>query len=38
VDETTLTVGEAADEVGLTAYTLRWYERYPEPTIRLLGR
>ncbi|MEO3748275.1 aldo/keto reductase [Plantactinospora sp. B5E13] len=35
-DETTLTVGAAAAEVGLTAYTLRWYEQ--EGLVEPVGR
>ena len=34
--ETTLTVGEAADRVGLTTYTLRWYEQ--EGLVAPVGR
>ncbi|WP_326556813.1 MerR family transcriptional regulator [Micromonospora sp. NBC_01796] len=36
LDETTLTVSEAADRVGLTAYTLRWYEQ--EGLVAPVGR
>ncbi|WP_329102375.1 MerR family transcriptional regulator [Micromonospora sp. NBC_01699] len=36
LDETTLTVSEAADRVGLTAYTLRWYEQ--EGLVSPVGR
>jgi DNA-binding transcriptional MerR regulator len=35
-DETTLTVSEAAEEVGLSAYTLRWYEQ--EGLVSPIGR
>ncbi|MEU4644008.1 MerR family transcriptional regulator [Micromonospora sp. NPDC023814] len=34
--ETTLTVGEAAERVGLTTYTLRWYEQ--EGLVAPVGR
>jgi DNA-binding transcriptional MerR regulator len=36
VDEMTLTVSEAAERVGLTAYTLRWYEQ--EGLVAPVGR
>ncbi|MFI6757760.1 MerR family transcriptional regulator [Micromonospora sp. NPDC050417] len=36
LDDTTLTVGEAAERVGLTAYTLRWYEQ--EGLVSPVGR
>ncbi|GAA2065993.1 MerR family transcriptional regulator [Polymorphospora rubra] len=36
VTERTLTVGEAADRVGLTTYTLRWYEQ--EGLVAPVGR
>lgn len=36
VDETTFTVSEAAERVGLTAYTLRWYEQ--EGLVSPVGR
>jgi DNA-binding transcriptional MerR regulator len=36
LDEMTLTVSEAADRVGLTAYTLRWYEQ--EGLVSPVGR
>jgi DNA-binding transcriptional MerR regulator len=36
VDEMTLTVSEAAARVGLTAYTLRWYEQ--EGLLDRVGR
>lgn len=35
-DEETLTVGEAATRVGLTTYTLRWYEQ--EGLVAPVGR
>lgn len=34
--ETSLTVGEAAERVGLTTYTLRWYEQ--EGLVAPVGR
>ncbi|SIQ39415.1 MerR family transcriptional regulator [Micromonospora avicenniae] len=34
--ESTLTVGEAAERVGLTTYTLRWYEQ--EGLVAPVGR
>jgi DNA-binding transcriptional MerR regulator len=36
VDEMTWTVSEAAEQVGLTAYTLRWYEQ--EGLVAPVGR
>jgi DNA-binding transcriptional MerR regulator len=36
VEELTMTVGEAAERVGLTAYTLRWYEQ--EGLVSPVGR
>jgi DNA-binding transcriptional MerR regulator len=36
VDEMTFTVSEAAERVGLTAYTLRWYEQ--EGLVARVGR
>ncbi|MGK5518061.1 MerR family transcriptional regulator [Micromonospora sp. URMC 107] len=36
IREATLTVGEAAERVGLTTYTLRWYEQ--ERLVAPVGR
>ncbi|MFV2110861.1 MerR family transcriptional regulator [Micromonospora sp. LOL_025] len=36
IREATLTVGEAAERVGLTTYTLRWYEQ--EGLVAPVGR
>lgn len=36
MDEMTLAVSEAAERVGLTAYTLRWYEQ--EGLVAPVGR
>ena len=36
VDEKTFTVGEVAEQVGLTTYTLRWYEQ--EGLVSPVGR